>query len=91
MFDEGVGRVVEDFSRPCSDCSFKYPSDESVKYEQCSKPTGKSPEEIPYESESESTRTPCSKEMRRSRRDTGCNDDNGESKTGSGLQETPTR
>lgn len=31
MFDEGVGRVVEDFSRPCSDCSFKYPSDESVK------------------------------------------------------------
>lgn len=31
MFDEGVGRVVEDFSRPCSDCSFKYSSDESVK------------------------------------------------------------
>lgn len=31
MFDEGVGRVVEDFSRPCTDCSFKYPSDESVK------------------------------------------------------------
>lgn len=53
--------------------------------EQCSKPTGKSPEEIPYESESESTRTPCSKEMRRSKRDTGCNDDNGESKTGSGY------
>lgn len=86
MFDEGVGRVVEDFSRPCSDCSFKYPSDESVKYEQCSKPTGKSSEEVPYESESESTRTPCSKEMRRSRRDTGCKDDNGESKTGSGKK-----
>lgn len=82
MFDEGVGRVVEDFSRPCSDCSFKYSSDESVKYEQCIKPPEKSSEEIPSESESESTGKPCNKKMRRSRRDTGCHDDD-ESKTGS--------
>lgn len=82
MFDEGVGRVVEDFSRPCSDCSFKYSSDESVKYEQCIKPPEKLPEEIPSESESESTGKPCNKEMRRSRQDTGCHDDD-ESKTGS--------
>lgn len=74
MFDEGVGRVVEDFSRPCSDCSFKYPSDQSVKYEQCITLPGKS----------ESTGTPCNKEIRRSKRNTGCNGD-GESKTGPGY------
>lgn len=31
MFDEGVGRVVEDFSRLCFDCLFKYLFDEFVK------------------------------------------------------------
>lgn len=87
MFDEGVGRVVEDFSRPCSNCSFKYPSDESVKYEQCIKLQEISPDKIPSESETESTGEPCNEEMRRRRRDTGCNEccngDDGESKTGS--------
>lgn len=82
MFDEGVGRVVEDFDRPCSDCSFRYPSDESVKYEQCIQQPEKLPEDIPSESESESTGRTLYKEMRRSRCDTGCNED-GESKTGS--------
>lgn len=50
--------------------------------EQCIKPPEKSPEEIPSESESESTGKPCNKKTRRSRRDTGCHDDD-ESKTGS--------
>lgn len=90
MFDEGVGRVVEDFSRPCTNCSFKYPSDESVKYEQCIKLQEQSSEEIPSESTSESTAKPCNKGKRHRRSDTGCNeccndDDDGESKSGSGY------
>lgn len=93
MFDEGVGRVVEDFSRPCTNCLFKYPSDESVKYEQCIKlqVPEKSSEEIPSESTSESTAKPCNKGKRLRRRDTACNeccndDDDGESKSGSGKK-----
>lgn len=87
MFDEGVGRVVEDFSRPCTNCSFMYPSDESVKYEQCIKLREQSSEEIPSESKSESTAKPCNKGLRIIRRDTGCNgDDDGESKSGSGKK-----
>lgn len=30
IYDEGIGRVVEDYSRPCPDCSFQYYSDEIV-------------------------------------------------------------
>lgn len=50
--------------------------------EQCIQQPEKLPEEIPSESESESTGRTLYKEMRRSRCDTGCNED-GESKTGS--------
>uniref|UniRef100_K1QDB1 Uncharacterized protein n=1 Tax=Magallana gigas TaxID=29159 RepID=K1QDB1_MAGGI len=38
LYDEGVGRVVEDYTRPCSNCSFRYPSDNIVKYPQCIAP-----------------------------------------------------
>lgn len=55
--------------------------------EQCIKLQEISPDKIPSESETESTGEPCNEEMRRRRRDTGCNEccngDDGESKTGS--------
>lgn len=28
LYDDGLGRVVEDYSRPCSECSFRYQSDD---------------------------------------------------------------
>lgn len=31
LYDEGLGRVVEDYSKPCSDCSYRYQSDDVVK------------------------------------------------------------
>lgn len=30
VFDNGIGRVIEDFSRPCSECPFKYPSADAM-------------------------------------------------------------
>lgn len=35
LFDEGVGRVVEDYFNPCSDCPFVYQSDDASKYSKC--------------------------------------------------------
>uniref|UniRef100_A0A8W8JLY6 Uncharacterized protein n=1 Tax=Magallana gigas TaxID=29159 RepID=A0A8W8JLY6_MAGGI len=35
LFDEGVGRVVEDYFNPCSDCPFVYQSDDVSKYSKC--------------------------------------------------------
>lgn len=37
VFDEGIGRVIEDFSKPCEECPFKYQSADSVKYSACFK------------------------------------------------------
>lgn len=31
QFDEGVGRVIEDYSTSCSECPFKYHSNDSSK------------------------------------------------------------
>lgn len=31
VFDNGIGRVIEDFSRPCSECPFKYQSADALK------------------------------------------------------------
>lgn len=30
MYDDGVGRVVEDYNRPCIECSFRYQSDDPL-------------------------------------------------------------
>lgn len=35
VFDNGIGRVIEDFSRPCSECPFKYQSADALKYSSC--------------------------------------------------------
>ncbi|XP_065927860.1 uncharacterized protein [Magallana gigas] len=37
VFDKGIGRVVEDFSRPCPECPFKYQSADFVNYPACVK------------------------------------------------------
>lgn len=37
VFDNGIGRVIEDFSRPCSECPFKYPSADAMNYSSCMK------------------------------------------------------
>lgn len=35
VFDNGIGRVIEDFNSPCSECPFKYQSADSFKYPSC--------------------------------------------------------
>uniref|UniRef100_A0A8W8JJG0 Uncharacterized protein n=1 Tax=Magallana gigas TaxID=29159 RepID=A0A8W8JJG0_MAGGI len=35
QFDEGVGRVIEDYSTSCSECPFKYHSNDSSKFSSC--------------------------------------------------------
>lgn len=35
MYEDGIGRVIEDYSRECSECPFKYQSDDSIKYAEC--------------------------------------------------------
>lgn len=35
VFDNGIGRVIEDFSRPCLECPFKYPSADAMNYSSC--------------------------------------------------------
>lgn len=35
LFDEGLGRVVEDYFHPCSGCPFVYQSDDASTYSNC--------------------------------------------------------
>lgn len=35
LYDEGLGRVIEDYSRPCSNCPFQYLSDAYLKDSAC--------------------------------------------------------
>lgn len=37
VFDRGIGRVIEDFKKPCPECPFIYQSVDSVKYSACVK------------------------------------------------------
>ncbi|XP_078333420.1 uncharacterized protein LOC111100152 [Crassostrea virginica] len=41
MFDIGVGRVIEDYSKPCSECPFIYKSTMSFLYQTCIEPFNK--------------------------------------------------
>lgn len=41
VFNRGVGRVVEDYNKPCSECPFKYQSADSVRYNTCIEPIAK--------------------------------------------------
>lgn len=35
MYEDGIGRVIEDYKRECSECPFKYQSHDSIKYAEC--------------------------------------------------------
>lgn len=41
VFNRGVGRVVEDYNKPCSECPFKYQSADSIRYNTCIEPMAK--------------------------------------------------
>lgn len=41
VFNRGVGRVVEDYNKPCSECPFKYQSTDSMRYNTCLEPIAK--------------------------------------------------
>lgn len=43
LYDEGIGRVIEDYSRPCPDCPFQYSSDAFLKNSPCVKTTETKP------------------------------------------------
>lgn len=40
FYDQGLGRVIEDFNRPCFYCPFQYNSDECTKNQECSESIG---------------------------------------------------
>lgn len=31
MYEDGIGQVIEDYKRECSECPFKYQSNDSIK------------------------------------------------------------
>lgn len=70
LYDEGVGRVVEDYNRPCTNCSFRYPSDNIVKYPQCIVPP-----KTTFSDSDTKGHTPCHKERGRGKRMAECNSD----------------
>lgn len=66
LYDDGLGRVVEDYSRPCSECSFKYQSDDALNYPKCLKTSSN------HTNVDENTRTKCDKQLERRKRDADC-------------------
>lgn len=70
LYDEGVGRVVEDYNRPCSNCSFRYPSDNIVKYPQCIAP----PKTTFFDGDTNET-APCHQGEKRGKRHAECSGD----------------
>lgn len=77
LYDEGVGRVVEDYNRPCSNCSFRYSSDNIVKYPQCvtkTEPQDSKNDTVTRNADldTDSTGSPCNIGIRRSKRRSRC-------------------
>lgn len=69
LYDNGLGRVVEDYSRPCSECSFRYQSDDALNYPKCLKTSSN------HTNVDENTRKKCDKKLGRRKRDTDCSRD----------------
>lgn len=69
LYDDGLGRVVADYSRPCSECSFKYQSDDALNYTKCLKTSSN------HTNVDENTRTKCDKQLGRRKRDADCSGD----------------
>lgn len=85
LYDEGLGRVIEDYSRPCSDCPFQYSSDAFVKDSSCVITTATEFSNPPlrettivymsnttFKGTATTSITPCNKNMRRGKRTAGC-------------------
>lgn len=49
LFEEGLGRVVEDYFHPCLGCPFVYQSDDASKYSKCVESKRKTPTLCRYE------------------------------------------
>nr|XP_022287040.1 uncharacterized protein LOC111099860 [Crassostrea virginica] len=63
LLDKGLGRVVEDYRSSCFSCPFRYYSNESSMYSECTK----------QEAPSSTTITPCNKSGTRVERSSECN------------------
>lgn len=81
LYDDGLGRVVEDYSRPCLECSFRYQSDDPLNYGKCFKT---SVNNTSKRDTNKNTGTKCDEKVGRHKRDTNCNVD---VKKGSGKME----
>lgn len=83
VFDNGIGRVIEDFSRPCSECPFKYQSADAMKYPSCmntrkmqsSSPTSNTASSTQLPNISEIIGSPCCGSTRCKRTVQGCTKD----------------
>lgn len=84
MYDDGVGRVVEDYSRPCIECSFRYQSDDPLNYGKCLKTFQTSVNKTSNKDTNKNARTECDEQVGRSKRDKNCIVDE---KKGSGKME----
>lgn len=73
LYDDGLGRVVEDYSRPCSECSFRYQSDDILNDPKCLKTSNNTL--IDGTNVDENKRTKCGKQLGRRKRDADCNGD----------------
>lgn len=79
LYEDGLGRVVEDYSRPCSECSFRYQSDDPLNYGKCLKT---SVNNTSNRDTNKNAGTKCDEKVGRHKRDTNCNE-----KKGSGEME----
>lgn len=77
LYDDGLGRVVEDYSRPCLECSFRYQSDDPLNYGKCLKT---SVNNTSNRDTNKNAGTKCDEKMGRHKRDTNCNEKKGSGK-----------
>lgn len=73
LYDDGLGRVVEDYNRPCSECSFRYQSDDALNYPKCLKTSNNTL--IDGTNVDENTKTKCDQQLGRRKRDAVCSGD----------------
>lgn len=71
LYDDGLGRVVEDYNRPCSECSFRYQSDDVLNYPKCLK-ISSNHTLLDGTNVDENKRTICGKQLGRTKRDAVC-------------------
>lgn len=72
VFNKGVGRVVEDYNKPCSECPFKYQSADSIKYNTCIEPIAKPHTETNTDNTTPTENFQSCCNAKRSKRDATC-------------------